>query len=123
MKPNLNSVILDSQNYITYLFENAHVNHIDYEKFLESYVPDTEVEKLIEYCDNNNVDIYPYLYTLNSLSDREYVAFVRYLSTYMKKCDLVADCQTINRNNLFSIVQGSIEHLVAFIVTMQYYFL
>jgi len=123
MKPNLNNVILDSQTYLMYLFENKHIKHTDYDKFLGSFDPCPSCAEFIQFCETLSVDIYPYLYTLSCITSKELDAFVKFLSSYMIKTGFLSDCKDLQEGSLYDIVQISAEHVYIFIVSMQYYFL
>lgn len=122
MKINFNNYILDSQEYLVNIFDNNHIPHVDYEKYNQIHDVDwrTNYENLFNLSDAHGIDIYPYLYTFSIVSEKERMAFHKFLITYMKKSDLnIGE----NNNDTLEIVSGSLENLVVFIFTMQYFFL
>lgn len=124
MKVNLNNNILNSQIYLINLFDNIHINHCDYEKYITSneILWQQSYPKLFNICDENKIIIYPYLYTLERITIKEKKAFTIFFITYMKKSGFI----NLEENNYIDplvIASISLENLLAFIFTIQYFFL
>lgn len=122
MKYNLNTLILDSATYLTYLYENSRLNHCNYDKFMSIYEKDLmdEYTNLISMCNKHNIDIFPYFYTLKIVPPNDRHAFEKFFITCLKKNDmLVNDDIQLSTD----IASSSPEHLATFIATMQYFFL
>jgi hypothetical protein len=123
MKVNLNNYILDSQNYLIHLYDNTHINHCEYDKYIsvESNNWNHMYTDLIRMCDNNNIDIYPYIYTLDRISPKEKDAFNKFYNIYMKKNGMI-EKNDMNMNAI-EIAKRSLYNLMTFIITIQYFFL
>jgi hypothetical protein len=124
MKVNLNSYALDSQTYLLHLYDNIHINHCEYDKYimLQENKCNHHYADLIKICDDNNIDIYPYIYTLDRITLLEKKAFNMFYITYMKKNDMVPKDEDYNIDVLL-IATRSLENLLTFIITIQYFFL
>jgi len=122
MKVNLNNYILDSQNYLVNLYDNNHINHCEYDKYvnIEGSNWNHIHADLIRMCDDNNIDIYPYLYTLDRISVREKDAFNKFYNIYMKKNEMIEKDSNVSA---IEIAKKSLENLLTFIITIQYFFL
>lgn len=123
MKVNLNSNVLDSQIYLLYLYDNIRINHFEYDKYITINENNwNHHSDLIRICDDNNIDIYPYLYTLDRITPVEKKAFNMFYITYMKKNNMVPKNEDYNIDVLL-IAKRSLENLLTFIITIQYFFL
>jgi hypothetical protein len=124
MKSNFNQHILDGQTYLFYLFDNRHIKHCDYERFVQT--KEHEWKKnypaLMHICDIHGIDIYPYLYTLDRLHETEVISFSKFYSIYLRKTEMIPQDEREYHHALY-FASMSIENLVAFIATMQYFFL
>lgn len=124
MKVNLNSHVLDSQTYLLHLYDNVHIKHCEYDKYITIQENNWNhlYADLIRICDDNNIDIYPYLYTLDRITPEEKKAFNMFYITYMKKNEMVPKNEDYNIDVLL-IAKRSLENLLTFIITIQYFFL
>jgi hypothetical protein len=122
MKVNLNNYMLDSQNYLIHLYDNNHIDHCDYDKYInvEGKNWNHIYADLIRICDDNNIDIYPYLYTLDRINDNEKNAFDKFYNIYMRKTEMI---DKYNYDSAIEIAKQSLENLLTFIITIQYFFL
>ena len=76
-------------------------------------------EHIIKIANDANIDILPYLYTLSILNDRELHSFTKFFIMYLRKID-----NTIKDNDsLIKILSESLDNIILFIITIQYYFL
>lgn len=121
MKVNLQNYILDSNTYLLQLYENITLEHKNYENYLYAHTKIKTYPKLIELCDEHNININPYLYTLDIISHKDLKAFNLFYNIYMKKNDFIS--QDDNTLNSILIAEKSIDNLIAFIITIQYFFL
>lgn len=118
MRINLNTMILDSHTYLSYLFENNHIKHKNYEKFMQNNYDKYNTE-LLDLSDQYNINIAPYLYTLDCIDERSKKAFSVFLNTYMKRVGLIETTE----EDILKMAANSIDYLAMLIITMQYYFL
>ena len=75
---------------------------------------------MIAQADRSGIDIYPYLYTMEVISPHELNNFKHFLRTYLSK---VEDLPHGSLDNIDTVVSASLDVLVMFIITMQYFFL
>jgi len=123
MKINLNGYILENEKFLLNLFENNQIKCTDYEKYILSN--DNKLHnlypQLFELCDEFDVNIYPYLYTLEQITSREKDNFTKFILTNMKKHNLI---NNINyKDDLLNVISNSIDYIFILIITIQYYFL
>lgn len=124
MKINLNHHILDSKTYCKYIFENVHLKHTtDYIKFVSLCSDDwhSRYPNLIHQGLLHNIDVYPYLYTLEIILDNEREAFFRFFSNYLSQTESETQYH-IDFINMDSYMTNA-EMLAIFIISMQYFFL
>ncbi len=116
MKNNLNSCILDGKIYLAYLYENNQIKHVDYDKHVDENKTRWEsvYDKIIEI--SNEIDMYPYFYTLDVVSDKERQSFFRFFCNNIDK-------SKIDNFDLNNIVGSCVENIALFIIAMQYFFL
>lgn len=84
------------------------------------YINDIEkYSNIINLANSVNIDIIPYLYTLSILTNRELISFKKFFIMYLRKIDnAVKDTDT-----LIDILSESVDNIILFIITIQYYFL
>ena len=140
MKINLNGHILSSRLYLYYLHDNRHVHHVDYEKYTTAKDEywQRKYPALFDLYNSNEIDIYPYLYTLDCITPHQLSAFKRFFVNYLRKTDNMAglggvggDGEEVNNGDnadkdktlIFNIASQSLDQLILLILTMQYYFL
>lgn len=123
MKLNLNTHILDSKSYLSYLYENAQFKHVDFEKHVEQHKSRWLVtyDKILLLSDYE-IDMYPYFYTLDIVDHKERQAFFRFFCNYIDKSSNDS-YPKFNEEYLNNIVGISVENIALFIITMQYFFL
>lgn len=124
MKINLNNTILDSKTYLVQLFDNKHINHSNYNKYitLNDILWQQSYHKLFKICNDYKINIYPYLYTLERITIKEKKSFTLFFITYMKKCEFIDLGYNINSDPL-DLASLSLENLLIFIFTIQYFFI
>lgn len=120
MKVNLNNHILDVQTYLQYLFENRQLKHQDYEVFCLRN-PQAIYRGLIELAESKEIDIYPYLYTLEVIKPAELKAFERFHLNVLKRLEEPVYVET--GQDFIQVISQSIEQIMIFIVSVQYFFL
>ena len=121
MKTNLNSCILDSKTYLTYLFENNQIKHVDYDKHIDDNKDRWSkiYDKVISITD---IDMNPYFYTLDIVSEKEKQSFFRFFCNYINIFHI--DYKSIEFEDCINNVVGScVENIAIFIIAMQYFFL
>lgn len=122
MKVNLNSYILDSVSYLTYICENNQIHHVDYDKYIQSNQHELykKYSRIFDVAENIDINIFPYIYTLEMITEREQLIFKKFFCNHLCKLDNMRyDIET----GIDEIAGSSIEHIVMFIATMQYFFL
>jgi hypothetical protein len=124
MKPNLNTHILDGQTYLQYLFENKQIEKtIDLELFCSRDV-DPQYRDLVNISNTIDFDILPYIYTLSMATLQMRLAFMRFHMTYLYKLEKDQGLHgTKDWTKFMSLISSSIEHLMFFIISAQYFFL
>lgn len=124
MKLNLNTHILDSKSYLTYIYENNQLKHVEFDKHIEqnksrwSIIYD-KILLLSEY----EIDMYPYFYTLDIIDDKEKQAFLRFFCTYIDRTNNDHSKFIDYAAYLNDLVGSSFENIALFIIAMQYFFL
>jgi hypothetical protein len=119
-KHNFSQNILPSKQYLSLLFQQPTVIYDiqDYTKFVESLE-----EKYNTISDIGNImglNILPYVYTFHRARYTDKLAFLRFMTHYMKQSDMleVSDFQ----KDIEKIITSP-ETLLCFIFTCQYFFL
>ena len=121
MKYNFNNHILDSSTYLSYLFDNTHMQHTEFEKYIEdnqSFL-DSKYKRILDFASSHDINLYPYIYTLEIVGVYRVESFRRYFVTSLLKNEMQVDIA----DELTDIAAISLEHLVAFIATCQHFFL
>ena len=78
-------------------------------------------DHIIELSKKNNIDIYPYLHVISTIDYNKLIAFKRFYFIFLKKSGY--DIELSNRTDLYNTIIISLEYLLAFIYTIQYFFL
>ena len=112
-------LILNSNDFLVYLSENKQFQPIKYDSF-ELENPEL-FRNILDLSDEHNIDIYPYLYVIQSVDSRMLKSFTRFYFVFLKKSDF--EIELNDNTNLINTISESPEHLVAFIYTIQYFFL
>lgn len=124
MKPNLNTHILDGQTYLQYLNENKQIGKsVEFDVFCSRDV-EPEFAELASVSDSIDFDIQPYIYTLSIATPQMRLAFMRFHLTYLYK--LEKDQGLHGKRDwarFLALISSSIEHLMLFIISAQYFFL
>jgi hypothetical protein len=112
-------MLLNTVDFLNQLAENKQFNHMKYDiceiKNREEY------NRIIELSQQNNIDIYPYLHVLSAIQFNKLIAFKRFYFIFLKKSGY--DIELCNTTDLYSTIIRSLEYLLAFIYTIQYFFL
>jgi hypothetical protein len=114
MKTNFNSYILNHKQYLQYILLKYKESTSDYEAFC------TSLEFENELANKYNINLNPYLYTIEKIYESEYEGFLMFYKIYLKKSEIDDDP---NIDNIVDYISDNLVHLVAFIIAMQYYFL
>ena len=112
-------LILSTNDFLVYLSENKQFQPMKYDSF-ELANPEL-FSKIIDLSEQHSIDIYPYLYVIQTINQDVLKAFVRFYFIFLKKSDF--EIELNNNTDLLNIVSKSLEHLLAFIYTIQYFFL
>ena len=112
-------LILNSNDFLLYLAENKNFQPIKYDTF---ELENAELFRdILDLSELHNIDIYPYLYVIHNIDSEVLKSFTRFYFIFLKKSDFEIE---LNKNtDLIKIVSKSLEHLFAFIYTIQYFFL
>lgn len=134
MKINLSKDIISDKDYLRLFQRKQHIMLSHIESYY-AFSRNLEVRELVEYIFyNHHIDIKPYLYSIKTLTSREYIAFLRYCRRYLSDEHLqIANVDSIVRFNEHEKMTP-VEHMIrlfssdatlmyAVIVIMQYYFL
>lgn len=124
MKPNLNTHILDGQTYLQYLHENKQIGKaVEFDVFCTRDV-EPQYTDLVSVSNTIDFDIQPYIYTLSIATPQMRLAFMRFHLTYLFKLEKDQGMHG-NRdwNRFLALISSSIEHLMLFIISAQYFFL
>jgi hypothetical protein len=124
MKYNFNSIILDNQTYLFHLFDNNHIKHTDFERYVQTRegVWRGDYPALVHLSEIHGIDVTPYLYTMDRVTNNERESFTKFFIIYLQKTNMI-DLEVDGSKNALDLASISLDHLVAFIVTMQYFFL
>lgn len=114
LKTHFNISILDNKQYSKYIILKFKENEEDYHGFINSI--DFESELATKY----NINLSPYLYTLEKIDQQQYENFLIFYKIYLKKADIV---QNLDFDNIVDFIYEDIVHMLTFIIAMQYYFL
>jgi hypothetical protein len=125
MKPNLNNHILDCSTYLNYLYDNNHIRHTNYEKYLDindDYLK-SKYKDVFDMAQSYDINICPYIYTLEVVNNNEHEAFRRYFYISLLKNDMLNKDNILETETIEKLSSKSLEHLITFIITCQYFFL
>lgn len=124
MKVNLNSYILDSMSYLTYICENNQIPHMEYDKYIQSnnLALYKKYPKILQLGDQNDINMFPYIYTFEMITEREQLVFTKFFCNNLCKLDNMMSRYDV-KSGIDEIAGSSIEHMVMYIATMQYFFL
>ena len=118
MKHNLNAHIMDSNTYLSFIPSLPH-----YERYVKGAhrVWHEKYPQLFSMCHYYNINIYPYLYTIERAAPREFASFKKFYMIYLKKADLMDTL--LQEFDILEVASVSLAHLLALIFTIQYYFI
>lgn len=133
------SNLTDTQ-YLTYYNKRVKKSIDDYEIFISNLsftLNEIELEFMNKVFQTYYIDIRPYLYTINNITTREYVAFLNYLHHYLWKVEYNDKEMTIlykvkdeidiskitNIKGFMMLLKCSNLMMVTVLFLMQYYFL
>ena len=120
---NWRDTFLSSFTYIQQFRKHVRIDEDDYyrdlivdKKYYDGF------STLIELCDTYKIDMIPYLFTIRKSDDIINERFNRFFLLGLKKSNLHNDlCLPIE--STLKLIENDIVLLLAFVITMQYYFL
>ena len=104
MKPNLNSIILGSNQYLSYIIDKYNTSKEDYEIFKQNN-------------ESINHHVLPYLYTFSLVNEKEVSNFWIFYQNYLDKSEITEEAKDIE------VISNDTTLLVTYIIAAQYYFL
>ena len=107
-------MLLNTNDFLNQLADNKQFNHVKCE-----LTP--EYDPIIRFSLENNIDINPYLQVISSIPGEKLKAFKRFYFIFLKKSGY--EIELSNETDLYSTITRSLEYLLAFIYTIQYFFL
>ena len=124
MKLNFNNSILNSSTFLSYLYDNNHITYHDYDKYVENNQSlwNLKYIKMIDLATIHEINIYPYIYILEIVGKERLEAFKRYFFILVSKNEMLC-IENPEHRDIIDVATLSLEHLVAFIITCQYFFL
>jgi len=124
MKLNLNTIILDSRSFLAYIYENNQIKHLDYDKHVEQNKSRWDLIYFNILSLSDDIDMYPYFYTLDVVNEKERYAFFKFFCNYIDKQTVDYQDKTLSiETSINNIAGNSLENIALFIITMQYFFL
>lgn len=124
MKLNLNTIILDSRSFLAYIFENNQIKHVEYDRHIEQNKIRWESLYSNIFLLSDDIDMYPYFYTLDVVNEKERHAFLKFFCNYIDKPNIDYQDKNISvGTSINNVVGNSLENIALFIITMQYFFL
>lgn len=131
----LQKLVMTDTQYLMYFLKKTKEDTEFYNEFCSTEKSVLDKEEFIERIWNNySIDLYPYLYTINSISATEFKSFLIYFMQHALAVDInvskVAKILNDESNKLssnldifYNIIMGEKIILVSILSVMQYYFI